>query len=145
VICHNDFAPYNLIFDGQKPVALIDFDVAGPGPRLRDVAMGAYWFTPLSFSSDLTERSMFDIRSGGQRLRLFCEAYGLELTFELVDMVEEWLLFMSTFPVEQVENGHAEYQKLIDEGHVDHWRREYHAFCEYRFHIDNNLKRKDIE
>ena len=31
---------------------LIDFDLAGPGPRLRDIAYAAYWLTPLSFYSD---------------------------------------------------------------------------------------------
>lgn len=140
VICHNDFAPYNLIFREEKPVALIDFDVAGPGPRLRDVAMGAYWFAPLSFSSDLTERSMNDIRAGSPRAHLFCESYGIEFTIELIEMVEHWLWFMSTFPMEQVKAGYAEYQKLIDDGHVEHWRREHLAFCERRPAISKNIK-----
>ena len=139
VICHNDFAPYNLIFEQERPIALIDFDVAGPGPRLRDVAMGAYWFAPLSFSSEFKGKSLHDLHSGGQRLRLFCRTYGLELNSALIDMVEEWLLFMGTFPVEQVEAGHEEYQILIDEGHVAHWRREYHAFREFRVHLEKNL------
>ena len=38
VICHNDFAPYNFIYVSEAPVAVIDFDLAGPGPRLRDIA-----------------------------------------------------------------------------------------------------------
>ena len=40
VVCHNDFAPYNFVYgpvdfadDGVTPVAIIDFDLAGPGPR----------------------------------------------------------------------------------------------------------------
>ena len=41
VICHNDFAPYNFIFQAQSPYAVIDFDLVGPGPRLRDVAYAA--------------------------------------------------------------------------------------------------------
>ena len=140
VICHNDFAPYNLIFGGGRPLALIDFDVAGPGPRLRDVAMGAYWFAPLSFSSERKERSLHDLHSGGPRLCLFCKAYGLELTPVLIDMVEEWLLFMGTFPLEQVDAGHAEYQILIDEGHVEHWRREHLAFREHRGQLHRTLE-----
>src|SRR6185503_216590 len=28
VICHNDFAPYNLVFDGERLVGVIDFDLA---------------------------------------------------------------------------------------------------------------------
>lgn len=38
VICHNDFAIYNIIFYHEKPVGIIDFDVAAPGPRLWDIA-----------------------------------------------------------------------------------------------------------
>lgn len=49
VICHNDFAPYNLVFDGgHRPVGIIDFDFAGPGPRVWDVAYLAYRLVPLS-------------------------------------------------------------------------------------------------
>jgi thiamine kinase-like enzyme len=33
VICHNDFAPYNLVFTDWRPHAIIDFDTAGPRPR----------------------------------------------------------------------------------------------------------------
>ncbi|RAV13669.1 phosphotransferase [Paenibacillus contaminans] len=32
VICHNDAAYYNLVFRNGEPAALIDFDIAGPGP-----------------------------------------------------------------------------------------------------------------
>jgi tRNA A-37 threonylcarbamoyl transferase component Bud32 len=39
VICHNDFAIYNIIFNHEKPVGIIDFDVAAPGPRLWDIAI----------------------------------------------------------------------------------------------------------
>lgn len=129
VICHNDFAPYNMIFNGRQLVGLIDFDVAGPGPRLRDVATAVYWFAPLSFSSELTPRSQAEIENGGQRTRLFCQSYGLDLTTDLLDMIAEWLKMMFTFPAEQVQAGRLEYQRLIDEGHVDHWHREYQAYC----------------
>ncbi len=40
VICHNDFAPYNFIFRCKSPYAVIDFDLIGPGPRLRDITYG---------------------------------------------------------------------------------------------------------
>ncbi len=48
VICHNDFAIYNIIFHHKKPVGIIDFDVAGPGPRLWDIAYTLYTCIPLS-------------------------------------------------------------------------------------------------
>lgn len=48
VICHNDFAPYNVTFKHHKPIGLIDFDTACPAPRVWDVAYAVYRFVPLS-------------------------------------------------------------------------------------------------
>lgn len=48
VVCHNDFAMYNIIFKDKKPVGIIDFDVAAPGPRLWDIAYALYTCVPLS-------------------------------------------------------------------------------------------------
>lgn len=48
VLCHNDFAIYNIIFRHKRPIGIIDFDVAGPGPRLWDIAYALYTCVPLS-------------------------------------------------------------------------------------------------
>ncbi len=47
VICHNDVAHYNTVFQAGRPVALIDWDFAAPGPRIWDVASAAYRVVPL--------------------------------------------------------------------------------------------------
>lgn len=48
VICHNDFAIYNLIFNEEVPAGIIDFDMAAPGPRLWDIAYTLYTCVALS-------------------------------------------------------------------------------------------------
>ena len=50
-------------------------------------------------------------------------------------MVLEWLDFMGDFPEQQVAAGREEYQALIDQGHVEHWRREAAAFRETGFAV----------
>lgn len=46
VICHNDFAPYNCVFENSRFVGLIDFDVCSPGSRMWDMAYAVYRFVP---------------------------------------------------------------------------------------------------
>lgn len=48
VICHNDFAPYNLVFVDGRIVGAIDFDTCSPGPRLWDLAYLAVRTIPLT-------------------------------------------------------------------------------------------------
>ncbi len=76
VICHNDFAPYNFVFDGRhRLVGVIDWDRASPGPRAWDLAYLAYRLVPLAspanpdaLASSTPERS--------RRLALLAGAYG---------------------------------------------------------------------
>lgn len=71
VICHNDVAPYNMVFDDGRLVGLIDFDTASPGPRLWDLAYLGYRIAPLV--SDAGEHAPADWAG---RLRTLLAAYG---------------------------------------------------------------------
>ena len=73
VICHNDFAPYNLAFRDGLPVAAIDFEAASPGPRAWDLAYLAYRLVPLAHpdNPDLPPRP-----DAAVRLERLCGAYG---------------------------------------------------------------------
>src|SRR3954471_448027 len=37
-ICHGDFGPWNVLGRGVEPIGLLDFDFAGPGDRMLDIA-----------------------------------------------------------------------------------------------------------
>ncbi|WP_237110179.1 aminoglycoside phosphotransferase family protein [Nonomuraea sp. MG754425] len=97
VICHGDVAPYNCVFEEDRPVAFIDFDTAHPGPRVRDVAYAAYRFVPLH---DPADGDGIPVAEQARRLRLFADAYGLgeadrrALVGAAVDRLEHLVRFM---------------------------------------------------
>jgi len=81
VICHNDFAPYNMVFDQGHLVGVIDFDTASPGPRVWDLAYMAYRLVPFG------EDSGDDAPVGEARIaRLVAaiRAYGMDFELEEV-------------------------------------------------------------
>lgn len=140
VICHNDFAPYNFIFQAQVPYAVIDFDLIGPGPRLRDIAYAAYWLTPLIFnSSDKLHFTEADIKDKSRRLHLFCKTYGIQADKALLDMIHEVLCFMGDKKKVEEILGSDVASKLEHEGHLEHWQKEAQTFLENRGRLSANL------
>lgn len=79
VICHGDIAPYNTVFASGRPVAFIDWDFAVPGPPLWDVCYALWRFVPL-YADENCEALGWPPPSTrrGPRIRLFCDAYGLD-------------------------------------------------------------------
>lgn len=87
VICHNDFAPYNLVFRENGIVGIIDFDAAAPGSRLWDIAYAVYRFAPLVTDAHCLAMGWQHIPDRQARLMLFCDAYGLENRDNLIETV----------------------------------------------------------
>jgi hypothetical protein len=75
VICHNDFAPYNMLFEDGRLTGIIDWDLASPGPRVWDMGYAAYRFVPLTDPAN-PDVSNPGVAEQARRLARFCEAYG---------------------------------------------------------------------
>jgi hypothetical protein len=52
IICHNDPGTYNWVIEGGHFVAMIDWDMAGPGQRLDDLAFLVWTALPLDRECD---------------------------------------------------------------------------------------------
>ncbi|MEU4625882.1 phosphotransferase [Actinoplanes sp. NPDC023801] len=47
LVCHGDFGPWNLVWHGNRPVGILDWDYAWPHPPIHDVAYALEYVTPL--------------------------------------------------------------------------------------------------
>ncbi|GAA3224270.1 phosphotransferase enzyme family protein [Oerskovia jenensis] len=78
VVCHNDVAPYNMVFRDGTLVGLIDFDTASPGPRIWDLAYLGYRLAPLVADAGDSEGSDVVGRLDSlARLDVLVAAYGM--------------------------------------------------------------------
>jgi hypothetical protein len=132
VICHNDIAPYNMVYVGGQPYGLIDFDCAGPGPRSWDLAYAAYRFVPLAHLDDPTivEQGLTNPHMQGERFQLFCDAYGIA-AHEVLELVKPRLQTLCVLMIEQAHAGNAAFQRMIAEGHLAHYQRELQTLQSY--------------
>jgi phosphotransferase family enzyme len=116
VICHNDWAPYNALFDGRHPVAMLDWDSAGPGSRVWDVAWSAYTWVPLYPKRDSSNDPVLSLPMRATRLASFCAAYGgVEPSAVLPTLVEQ-LHFLANFIEAEADAGDPGVAKLAGWG-----------------------------
>lgn len=77
IIGHCDISPWNVVLRGGEPVALIDWEVAGPVDRLTEVAMAAWSLAQLYDDDVAALNGLRDAEQRMRQVRLFSDAYGL--------------------------------------------------------------------
>ena len=87
-IGHNDLQPANTVYADGVPYGFIDWDLAGPGPPLYDVALAAITFTPLHHGERFRPPGCPNAAERIARLRVFADAYGIEDRLALLDAIE---------------------------------------------------------
>ncbi|MFY2248770.1 phosphotransferase [Priestia megaterium] len=138
ILCHNDFAIYNIIFNDERPIGIIDFDVAAPGPRLWDIAYTLYTCVPLSrfYLSETGEKIHYNSSQHAQdrkrRVKLFFESYGEELQECYLEMVLLRLEGLCKTITRKASEGDIAFQKMIDEGHLEHYQNDIKFIYEHR-------------
>ena len=124
VMCHGDFAPYNVTFREGGVYGIIDFDTLHPGPRLWDLAYAVYRWVPFMAPSNPESRE--DLAGQLRRLKLFSDAYGLreaekaQLPSGMIERLQSLVSYMR----EEAEAGNEDMRKNIEEGHVDLYLRD---------------------
>jgi thiamine kinase-like enzyme len=118
MIVHHDIAPWNLVV-GDRWI-LIDWDNAGPGSRLWDVAYAIHGFIPMSAHPD------WQRTDAGPRLRTFADAYGLDeqQRRELAPMLAVRTWAMHDFLREQATLDVEPWATHWRTGHGEAWRAD---------------------
>ncbi len=78
VVLYGDPAPRNTIYKDGRPIAFIDWDLARPGRRVRDVAQAVWQWL------DLGSLERRDLKEHQRRIPMLVRAYGLENPAELI-------------------------------------------------------------
>ncbi len=130
VLCHNDFARYNIIFNHKRPVGIIDFDVAGPRPRLWDIAYTLYTCVPLSrfYLSETGKEVYYNSLQHASRIKhrvsLFFESYGEKKEEDYLEMVLIRLEGLCKTIKRKASEGDIAFQRMIEEGHLEHYQND---------------------
>jgi Ser/Thr protein kinase RdoA (MazF antagonist) len=108
LICHNDWAPWNALFREDRLALMLDWDLAGPGSRLWDVANAAYCWAPL-----ISEVRLFGLAERARRVRLFCDAYGLQDRSQLLPVMRVRVDHVARFIEAQARSGDPGFVQLV--------------------------------
>jgi hypothetical protein len=131
VICHGDFGPWNVVWQGEQPVGILDWDYARPAPRIHDVAYALEYVAPFRDDAECLRWLGHPHRPDRRhRVEVFAGAYGLTSTSGLVDAVID----VQRDGIEQVrrlaEAGYQPQAGWVANGHLEQlanrlaWSRE---------------------
>ncbi len=125
MICHNDFCPYNLVFEGTELTGVIDFDLASPGPRAWDMGTTAYRFVALT-APENPDAPYIGRAEQTRRLSAFCAAYDdprigpAEVLAAALGGLRELVEFIET----SAAAGDAAQQAVLARGDVEIYERD---------------------
>lgn len=117
VICHGDFAPYNVVLNDGEVTGIIDFETAHPGPRCWDLAYAVYRWAPLS--SEIGVESLNRLDDQIRRARILVDAYELSIVERrsLPEIIIARLEALLAFMEREASRGVERYRRNIEEGH----------------------------
>lgn len=136
VICHGDFAPWNLVWHGTRPVGILDWDYAWPNRPVHDVAYALEYVAPFRDDPECVRWLRYPAPPDRRRrLEKFAAAYGLTSIEGLVDEVIDQQQRVLDRTHRLAADGHQPQVSWRDDGQLDEfaeridWSRQHrHLF-----------------
>jgi hypothetical protein len=118
LVCHHDLAPYNVVLSGGGLQGIIDWDLAGPGSAVSELAFVAWQWVPLHGPFVTELMGWAQVPNRARRLRLLLDAYGLTDRTGFIDRVRERIGYNRDTMVRKAAEGDVAYQALMQQGHL---------------------------
>ncbi len=120
LICHGDFGPWNVVWRGEYPIGIVDWDQARPAAPMHDIAYALEYVAPFRSDTECLRWLRYPTPPDRRhRVELFATAYGLTSTSGLVDAVIE----VQRDGIEQVRRlanaGHQPQVDWVAGGHLE--------------------------
>jgi hypothetical protein len=137
VVCHNDVCLENVVFRDGRAVALLDFDFAAPGRPTFDLAAFARMCVPVDDDINAAKQGWGPADRPG-RLRLICDAYGLDLEsrLEVLHLLGESIASGGEFVRRRAEAGEPGFVRMWAEiGGMERFDRRRRWWADQRQHF----------
>lgn len=131
IVCHNDPGTYNWLIEGGHFAAMVDWDLAGPGERLDDLAFLCWTALPLHRAAPAAEVA--------RRLELVVDTYPEAGPVGLLDAVEARMRVAAGRIAAGVASGDAGFARLAQAGEPERTSERIAAFGERRGAIEAAL------
>lgn len=142
VVCHGDFGPWNIVWDGTEPVELLDFEYARPGDPLNDVAYACEYFVPFRDDAECLRWLRYpEPPDRRRRLLIFADSYGLSSADGLVDRVIAVQSDMRVPVARLADEGFQRQVELVAQGYLDELQARIDWSRQHRYLIDPQSER----
>jgi len=79
IMCHGDFGPWNVVWQGDEPVGIVDWDFVLPAKPEYDILYGLEYSVPFrDDKTSLTDHHFPEVPDRKHRIEIFLGAYGAE-------------------------------------------------------------------
>jgi hypothetical protein len=124
VVCHGDYGPWDLVWQGTRPVGILDWEYAHVAPAIEDVAYALEYFVPFRDDAECLQWLRYPAPPDRRRrLEMFAEAYGLATADGLVDEVIAVQRRGLDRVAQLAAQGHQRQVAAVQAGELDQIRR----------------------